>query len=130
MGNLQRIYSHYKTPTKTLIDIEDVVNMCTNEANVNISDKDIHFAFGYCHMTVTNEERSWKNYQSLQMVEFLEFIGRLAHARFKGASAEMSQQPLVQKVEFIMDDLFQGFGLTRVDVNIEVEEFSESDDDY
>jgi len=36
----------------------------------------------------------------------------------------------VQKIEYLLDDLMQGFGLTRNDVNIEVEEFSESDDDY
>ena len=81
-------------------------------------------------MTVLNEERQWKTYHSLQMVEFLEFIGRLAHFKFKGSSPEMANAPLVQKVEFFMDDLMQAFGLTRQDVNIEVEEFSESDDDY
>ena len=66
----------------------------------------------------------------MQFVEFLEFIGRLAHIRFKNSSQEMAAQPLTTKVELILDDLFQGFGLTRNDVNIEIEEFSESDDDY
>ena len=42
----------------------------------------------------------------------------------------MASQPLAQKVEFILDDLMAGFNLTRQEVNIEVEEFSESDEDY
>ena len=42
----------------------------------------------------------------------------------------MAQMPLVNKVEFILDDIMQGYGYTRNEVNIEIEEFSESDDDY
>jgi hypothetical protein len=91
LANLKKIYETYKTPTKTLIELEDVINMCTRDSNANISEKDINFSFGYCQMTVANEERHYKQYHSLQFVEFLEFIGRIAHARFKGASAEMSQ---------------------------------------
>ena len=64
------------------------------------------------------------------MVEFLEFIGRLAHKKFAGRSAELASQPLVEKIEALLDDLMKGFGLVRQEVNIEVEEFSESDDDY
>ena len=95
-----------------------------------MSEKDISFCFGYSHMTVVNEDRQWKKYLAFEFVEFLEFIGRLAHARFKNSSPEMASQPLAQKIEFILDDLMQGFGLSRNEVNIEVEEFSESDDDY
>ena len=81
-------------------------------------------------MTVINEEKQWKNYHSLQFVEFLEFLGRIAHFRFKSANAEVASLPLTSKIEIILDDLMQGFGLVRNEVNVEVEEFSESDDDY
>ena len=112
------------------MDHEDCLSMCLRDAVLNISEKDIAFAFGYCQMTVINEERQWKTYTSLQFVEFLEFIGRLAWARFKHAAPDLAQSPLVEKVETVLDDLMHGFGLTRQEVNIEVEEFSESDDDY
>ena len=59
----------------------------------------------------------------------MEFIGRLAHKRFENRG-ELASQPLVEKIEIVLDDLMKGFGLQRMDVNIEVEEFSESDDDY
>ena len=104
--------------------------MCITDASLGISEKDINFCYGYSHMTVPNEARLWKKYQSLELVEFLEFLGRLAHVRFKNSSPEMASQPLVQKIEFILDDLMQGFGMQRFDVNIDVLEFSESDDDY
>ena len=66
----------------------------------------------------------------MEFVEFLEFLGRLAHMRFKNSSPELASQPLVNKLEFILDDLMTGFSLTRNEVNIESLEFSESDDDY
>ena len=33
-------------------------------------------------MTAWCEEKQWKQYHKLEVVEFLEFIGRLAHIRF------------------------------------------------
>lgn len=63
-------------------------------------------------------------------MEFLEFIGRLAYFKFRSGNAELAAQPLAQKIEFILDELCAGFGLVRNEVNIEVAEFSESDDDY
>ena len=113
-----------------MIEVDDVIAMCTRDSVLNISEKEIAFCFGLCQMTVVNEEKQYKQYQSLVFVEFLELIGRLAHQRFKGASPEMASQPLVQKIESILDDMCQGFGLTRQEVLIEIEEFSESDEDY
>ena len=113
-----------------MMEIDDCVTMCTKDCHLGISEKDINFCYAYCHMTITNEARTWKKYQSLELVEFLEFLGRLAHVRFKNSSPEMASQPIVQKIETILDDLMQGFGLTRYEVNIDVLEFSESDDDY
>ena len=55
--NLQRIYDRYRTPTKTAMELTDCIDMCTRDANLNVTEKDILFCFGYCHMTVLNEER-------------------------------------------------------------------------
>lgn len=78
-ANLTKIYSNYKTVTKPKLEIQDCIQMCMRDANLNVSEKDISFSFGLCHMTVISEERQFKHYQSLEFVEFLEFIGRLAH---------------------------------------------------
>ena len=64
----------------------------------------------------------------MELVEWLEFIGRIADIKFRQSS--MQNIPLAAKIEIVLDDLLPGFGLTRVEVEVEVLEFSESDDDY
>ena len=127
---LKTIFNYYKSPSKPNVTIDDCIVMCTQRSNLEVSEKDIAFCYGYSHQTVINEERQSARYKNLEWVEFLEFIARVAHSRFKSASEEVASQPLHQKIEFILDDLLQGHGLQRQEVNIEVEEFSESDDDY
>ena len=78
--------------TNPLLEYQDCIDMATRDAVLNIPEKDVLFCFGYCQMTVTNEERMWKQYHSLQLVEFLEFVGRLAQIKFKGT--DMAFQPL------------------------------------
>ena len=128
LENLDLVYRRFRTPTKQFLDLEDCINLCTRDTNLGISEKDILFCFGYCQMTVVNEEKHWKQYHTLQFVEFLEFVGRLAHFRFKSSSG--ASQPLSEKIESILDDMLPPYGLTRNDVNIEIEEISESDEDY
>jgi len=99
-------------------------------APCGVSEMDVKMAFGMSKMTVINEGKNYQDYNKLQFVEFLEFIGRLAHGRFKNASQDLQQQPLATKIEQILDDLLYGYGLTRKEVEIAIEEFSESDDDY
>jgi len=65
----------------------------------------------------------------MAFVEFLEFVGRVAHFKFR-ASPDISGQSLAQKIEYILDDLMPAFGLVRNEVNIQIEENSESDNDY
>jgi len=62
LPNLQKIYQSYKTPTKQFPEIEDLISMCTRDSVLNLTEKDIAFCFGYCHMTVVNEDRLWKSY--------------------------------------------------------------------
>jgi len=77
-------------------------------------------------MTVLNEERDGSKYLKLVFVEFLEFIGRMANVKYKS----MQDDALSVKIEYLLDDLLAHFNLTRNDVNVQVEEISESDNDY
>ena len=61
-------------------------------------------------------------------MEFLEFIGRIATLKFRGTND--ASIPLSQKIEYVLDDMMPPFGLKRNDVEIGVEEHSESDEDY
>ena len=103
--------------------------LCMSIAPCGVSEMDVKFAFGMCKMTVVSEANAFKEYNRIQFVEFLEFIGRLAYIRFKDSS-EMGSLPLATKIEYILDDIFAGYGMTRREVVDIVEEFSESDDDY
>jgi hypothetical protein len=48
-------------------------------------------------MVVTNEATSYKNYGILLFPEFLEYIGRLADAKFK--NSDMVSMPLAWKID-------------------------------
>ena len=42
----------------------------------------------------------------------------------------MASESLATKIETVLDEMLPPFNLTRADVDVQVEEFSESDDDY
>ena len=54
--------------------------------SLSLSEKDVRVAYAMCKMTVVNEPANYKFYNTMVFVEFLEFIGRLAHYKFKGTS--------------------------------------------
>ena len=60
------------------------------------------------------------------MPEFLEFLGRIAEIKYKG----MAGATLASKLEFLLDEIFTVYGKTRNEVDVVVEEISESDSDY
>lgn len=129
LSQLEFIWKSFTDQRKRVPEYEDMHHLCMQIAPCGVSEMDVKFAFGMCKMTVVSEAASYKDYNRIQFVEFLEFIGRLAYVRFKDSS-EMSSLPLATKVEYILDDIFAGYGMTRKDVENVVEEFSESDDDY
>ena len=40
-ANLEKIYKHYQSPTKQMPELIDCIDMCTKDAVLNISEKDI-----------------------------------------------------------------------------------------
>ena len=62
LENLKKIYAHYKTPTKSMLEVDDCIAICTRDTALNINENDVKFCFGYCQMSVINEERQWKQY--------------------------------------------------------------------
>ena len=107
---------------------QEALGMATRDCQLDISEKDVQFSFGMCKMVVTNEVTSYKNYGILLFPEFLEYIGRLADAKFK--NSDMVSMPLAWKIDQILEELCPAFGLTKNEVNIMQEDNSESDDDY
>ena len=78
-------------------------------------------------MTTPNERDVDKNhYNQLTQVEFLEFIGRIAYAKFQSTELE-NQLDLAQKIEYCLDDILQLVNVIRNDRE-EDEEYTETDD--
>jgi hypothetical protein len=108
--SLEIIYKSFLSVTHKWPDQQDMVDLCMSLAPVGISEIEVKFCYGMCKMTVVNEALNYKEYGRLQFVEFLEFIGRVAQSKFKHSGDSL---PLAQKVEYVLDDLFAGFGLQR-----------------
>lgn len=77
-------------------------------------------------MTNVQEVKNYNAYDDIKVVEFYEFFARLADRRYPGDHLETHV-----KVEMLMDQVFiKLLHKARIEVTIEEEEESESDDDY
>lgn len=84
-----------------------------------------------CKMSVVDEtsREALKLYAKISFVEFLEFLARIAELNFKGS--EMEDLELYEKLEYLLDDLFEILPeAKRVKQSTIVEEFSDSDPEY
>jgi len=70
-------------------------------------------------------EMQRQSFDTMKFVEFLEFLGRCAATKYKGEDRTMEE-----RLELLLDELLPCYGLTRIEVLDEEEEFSESDPDY
>ena len=70
---------------KKFITYEDVVDMILRRCAMQIPDSDVQYAFGMSKMAVTSEPGDYKKYNTMQFAEYLEFIGRLADAKYKNS---------------------------------------------
>ena len=76
-------------------------------------------------MTVVREDKNFHKYDEMNVVEFLEFIARIADKRF--SSPDLT---LLEKLELMLDRILAVVGWGRNVVSSQVEEESESDDEY
>ena len=65
-------------------------------------------------MTMINErdKRNSPSYTEIDIVEFLEMVGRIAYHRFQGSELQ-DQIDLAGKIEYVLDDLFTIIGAER-----------------
>ena len=84
-------------------------------------DKDVTKAFGMSKMTVIDEtDDGEKKYDRLYFVEFLEFLGRLAYAKFE--NSELEGLPLKDKLTNLLEELFAYFGEKFKKIRVEIED--------
>jgi hypothetical protein len=61
-------------------------------------------------------------------VELLELIGRVAELKYR--DTEQASLPLVKRIEYVLDDTLALIEVKRKEVHIQVDDESESDDEY
>ena len=77
-------------------------------------------------MTVRDEVGKHEDYEKLKYVEFLEFIGRVAHAKYSDCCDK--DLPIDVKIEQILDDVFPVYGLKRKVMGEEVDDDETSEE--
>ena len=129
LENLKKVYSKFQSPSKKHMTLEDAINLCQNKADLQLSEKDIVFCFGMSKMPIVSEATNYHKYLTLQFVEFLEFIGRLAEMKFRSVE-EMANQRLCVRIEAVLGELLPAYGLPKHSAKVIEEDFSASDEDY
>ena len=127
---LKKVYEYFYDPRKKFMSMQDALDLMIKFTPLALTEKDAFFCYGMCKMTVINEaEDSTLRYRRLQFVELLEMIGRIADVKYKGTEMETTMT-LAQRIEFVLDDVLSLVDVKRKDVNIVIDEQSESDDEY
>jgi hypothetical protein len=130
MEGLKKLYAFFFDPRKKFMSMQDAIDMMIKLTPLLMTEKDAYFCYGMCKMTCVNEaEESTLRYKRMQFVELFELIGRIAEVKFRGTEFETSMT-LAQRIEFVLDDIFTLVDVRRRDVNIIIDEQSESDDEY
>ncbi|CDW81533.1 UNKNOWN [Stylonychia lemnae] len=114
MIGLQKLYSKYFSYKQKFMTFANAQDLMAKEIKLQTATlRDIVMCYGLCKMTVTNEMR-YKDinpYIKLNFVEFLEYIGRIAHEEYKGLDI-----PLYQKIENILDMILPLVGTVRNEI--------------
>lgn len=106
----------------------DALTMFLFRYDFKIGERVVKYCYGMSKMTIINEDYQRDRYYLLDFVEFLEMIGRIALVKYEGS--DMEREPLVRKIEFVVDSLFTLLNVERSEVVLEEEDISDSDPDY
>ena len=123
-GVLKLMSSRYTT-RKQYLSLVDMKNMICKDSGLLIGEPEVNYCFGMSKMTLVSERSNYKHYKTIKEPEFMEFLVRLADYKYKTWA-----QPINIKLELLLDELFRMIGYKRVPVKVDIEEHSESDDDY
>ena len=116
---------HYFDPMKKFMTAKEAVSLFSKDSLVGLSEKEAVFFFGMSKMSNDQETSEYRKYQVIQQVELLEMIARVADFKFADSGSS-----LTEKLELLLDELFPFVGFQRRPVLIDVDENSESDDEY
>ena len=100
----------------------------TTEVNL-VSEYIFKICYGFCKMTIQDEQSNFAKHQKMEFVEFLECIGRVAVAYWEQNREHLQEVVLAKKIEFVLDQLLPLVGHQRKDhiVNEESDEYTDED---
>lgn len=116
----------YYEAGKKSFKLLDGLRLFTKDAAVGLSENEYYYVYGMSKMTNAKESQNNSAYFTVQLTEFLELIGRVADFKY----SETTGIQLHQKIEFLLDILFELIGVKRYEVAVNKEEESASDDEY
>ena len=80
---LTKIYKSFFAPRKKYMNKADCIDLMTRKTKIIPDENRVIYCYGMSKMAVIMETVSKQPYEEMKYVEFLEFIGRCAFAKFK-----------------------------------------------
>lgn len=102
MEGVKDLWKRYHTPMKRTFCQEDATRLMLNDIDLGIIVEHVSFAWGMSQMTVSKELKHYNTYDELSLVEFMEFLSRIADMRYPGDTF-----PLQVKVKNLLEALFK-----------------------
>ena len=88
--------------------IQTLTELFFQRSGLELSLQEVRYCFGMSKMTVRDEIKERYEYDRLAFPEFLEFLGRLAHAKWH----EETHLELHEKLYRLLDKVMKVFGWT------------------
>lgn len=105
---LRKVYDRLFPKYGGTAGLKNALELLTRTPGLQLSDKEARFCFGMSKMTVKDEVGNHAEYDRLRHPEYLEFLGRAAHAKFV-----TEQASLASKLEWLLDLILPTYGLRR-----------------
>ena len=113
LDQLKRVYNYVFPKFAGDQGLKNAMELVCRLSDLNLTEKEAKFCYGMSKMTVRDEVPNHHEYQKLRFVEFLEFIGRLAHSKY----SDEAGLELAEKIERVLDLIFPVYNLKRIDVD-------------
>mmetsp|Transcript_30988 Transcript_30988/g.41096 ORF Transcript_30988/g.41096 Transcript_30988/m.41096 type:complete len:227 (+) Transcript_30988:1741-2421(+) len=107
MFNLKKVYNSFFAPRKKYMNKADCIDLMTKFTKIIPDENKVIYCYGMSKMAVVLDTTDRAKYEELKFVEFLEFIGRCAHIKYKD-SPEMQMD---ERLTTFMDEMFPVYGL-------------------